>query len=408
MAESSRKSVVLGVTGGIAAYKAAQLTRELQRHGIDVQVVMTEAARGMVTPATFQALSGKPVYTDMWDAGIPDNMGHIELSRGRDAVVVAPATADFIAKLANGLADDLLSTLCLARECPLIVAPAMNRQMWENPATRRNIDRLLGDGIAIVGPVSGEQACGETGMGRMLEPADIADAVAGFLAPKLLRGVRVLITAGPTFEPIDTVRGITNLSSGKMGYAVARAALDAGAKVTLVSGPVSLPAPVGAELTPVVTAAEMFDAVKRHAARSDIYIGVAAVADYRVDRPRRHKIKKTDRAELRLKLVPNPDILGWVASRPRPPFCVGFAAESRDLDAYADEKRRRKKVPLMVANLAQDAIGSDENEVTLLDDAGTHRLPRAPKDVVARQLVAHIARLYNARRGGRRTAGAKR
>jgi len=379
MAESSRKTVVLGITGGIAAYKAAQLTRDLQRHGIEVQVVMTAAARGMVTPATFQALSGRPVYSDMWDANIPDNMAHIELSRGKDAIVVAPATADFIAKLANGLADDLLSTLCLARDCPLIVAPAMNRQMWQSPATRRNVERLLQDGIAILGPASGDQACGEVGMGRMLEAADIAEAVAGFLAPKLLRGTRVLITAGPTFEPIDAVRGITNLSSGKMGYAVARAAL-------------------GANVTRVETAAEMFEAVKRGVARSDIYIGVAAVADYRVDKPRRHKIKKSEREQLQLRLVPNPDILGWVANRPKPPFCVGFAAETRNLDNYADEKRRRKKVPLMVANLAQQAIGTDDNEVTLLDDKGTHRLPRAPKDIVARQLISHIAGLYASRK----------
>ncbi len=398
MAESSRKSVVLGITGGIAAYKAAQLTRDLQRHGFDVQVVMTEAARGMVTPATFQALSGKPVYTDMWDASVPDSMAHIELSRGKDAIVVAPATADFIAKLASGLADDLLSTLCLARECPLIVAPAMNRQMWQNAATRRNIDRLLRDGVAILGPTSGDQACGEVGMGRMLEANEIAESVAGFLAPRLLAGARVLITAGPTFEPIDAVRGITNRSSGKMGYAIARAAADAGAKVTLISGPVSLTAPASAELTRVGTAAEMFDAVKRNAARTDIYIGVAAVADYRVDKPRKHKIKKTDRAQLELKLVPNPDILAWMAARTNPPFCVGFAAESRNLDAYASEKRRRKNVPLMVANLAQDAIGSDDNEVTLFDDKGSHKLPRAPKEVVARQLISHIARLYGARR----------
>ena len=398
MADIVRKQVVLGVTGGIGAYKAAELTRELQRKGIEVQVVMTEAAAGLVTPATFQALSGKPVFTDMWDARIADNMGHIELSRGKDAIVVAPATADFIAKLANGLADDLLSTLCLARECPLIVAPAMNRQMWDNPATRRNIDRLTRDGVAILGPASGDQACGEVGMGRMLEARDIAESVAGLLAPKLLRGLRLLITAGPTFEPIDPVRGITNRSSGKMGYAIARAALDAGAKVTLVSGPVSLPAPVGAEMTRVETAAEMFEAVKRNVSRADIYVGVAAVADYRVDKPRAHKIKKTDESQLRLRLVPNPDILGWVASRPKPPFCVGFAAESRNLDAYADEKRRRKKVPLMVANLAQEAIGADDNEVMLLDDTGSHRFPRAPKEVIARQLIAHIATLYGARR----------
>ena len=394
MSETAGKSVVLGVTGGIAAYKAAQLTRDLQRHGFEVQVVMTEAARGMVTPATFQALSGKPVYSDMWDASIPDNMAHIEVSRGKDAIVIAPATADFIAKLANGLADDLLSTLCLARECPLIVAPAMNRQMWQNAATRRNVERLVRDGVTVLGPASGDQACGEVGMGRMLEAHEIAESVAGLLAPRQLDGARVLITAGPTFEPIDAVRGITNRSSGKMGYAIARAAVNAGARVTLISGPVNLSAPAGAEVTQVVTAAEMFDAVKRNTAHADIYIGVAAVADYRVDKPRRHKIKKTDSRQLDLRLVPNPDILAWIAARPNPPFCVGFAAESRNLDANADEKRRRKKVPLMVANLAQEAIGSDENEVTLLDDRGTHKLPRAPKEAVARQLISHIAKLY--------------
>lgn len=388
---------MLGITGGIAAYKAAELTRELQRKGIDVQVVMTKAAGGLVAPATFQALSGNLVFTDLWDPRIADNMGHIELSRGKDAIVVAPASADFIAKIANGLADDLLSTLCLARECPLLVAPAMNRQMWDNTATRRNVERLLRDGVTILGPGSGDQACGEMGLGRMLEPHEIAEAVLMQLSPKLLRGVRVLITAGPTFEAIDAVRGITNRSSGKMGYAVARAALNAGAKVSLISGPVSLPAPAGAEIAHVDTAARMFDAVKRQVGRADIYIGVAAVADYRVDKPRTHKIKKTDERQLRLRLVPNPDILGWVAGRPKPPFCVGFAAESRNLDAYADAKRRRKKVDMMVANLAQDAIGSDDNEVTVLDDQGKHRFERAPKDVIAHQLVAHIAQHYRAR-----------
>jgi len=394
VANISRKQIVLGITGGIAAYKAAELTRELQRKGFDVQVVMTRAAGSLVTPATFQALSGKPVFSDLWDPRIADNMGHIELSRGKEAIVVAPATADFLAKIANGLADDLLSTLCLARECPLLVAPAMNRQMWDNPATRRNVERLLRDGVNILGPGSGDQACGEVGLGRMLEPQEIAEAVVMQLSPKLLRGVQVLITAGPTFEPIDAVRGITNRSSGKMGYAVARAALDAGAKVSLITGPVTLPVPAGAEITHVETTAQMFDAVKRQAARANIYIGVAAVADYRVDKPRAHKIKKTDERQLQLRLVPNPDILAWVASRPKPPFCVGFAAESRNLDAYADAKRRRKKVDMMVANLAQDAIGSDENEVTVLDDRGKHRFERAPKDAVARQLIAHIAQLY--------------
>jgi phosphopantothenoylcysteine decarboxylase/phosphopantothenate--cysteine ligase len=402
VADITHKQVILGVTGGIAAYKAAELTRELQRKGIDVQVVLTRAAGSLVTPATFQALSGKPVFSDLWDPRIADSMGHIELSRGKNAIVVAPATADFIAKIANGLADDLLSTLCLARECPLLVAPAMNRQMWDNPATRRNVERLLRDGVTILGPASGDQACGETGLGRMLEPEEIADAVVGELAPKLMRGARVLITAGPTFEPIDAVRGITNRSSGKMGYALARAALDAGAKVSLVSGPVSLTVPAGAEVAQVETATQMFEAVKRQVARTDIYIGVAAVADYHVDRPRAHKIKKTDERQLRLKLLPNPDILGWVASRPKPPFCVGFAAESRNLDAYAEAKRRRKKVHVMVANLVQDAVGSDENEVMVLDDRGKHRLERAPKDVIARQLIAHVAQLYGARTRGRR------
>ena len=397
MADITRKQVVLGVTGGIAAYKAAELTRELQRKGIDVQVVLTRAAASLVAPATFQALSGKPVFSDLWDPRIADSMGHIELSRGKDAIVVAPATADFIAKIANGLADDLLSTLCLARECPLLIAPAMNRQMWDNPATRRNVERLLRDGVTVLGPASGDQACGETGLGRMLEPAEIAGAVVGQLSPKLMRGTRVLITAGPTFEPIDAVRGITNRSSGKMGYALVRAALDAGASVSLVSGPVNLPVPAGTEVAQVETAAQMFDAVKRQVARADIYIGVAAVADYHVDNPRAHKIKKTDERQLRLKLSPNPDILGWVASRPKPPFCVGFAAESRNLDAYAEAKRRKKNVHMMVANLVQDAVGSDENEVMVLDDRGKHRLERAPKDVIARQLIAHIAQLYRAR-----------
>jgi phosphopantothenoylcysteine decarboxylase/phosphopantothenate--cysteine ligase len=274
----------------------------------------------------------------------------------------------------------------------------MNRQMWENAATRRNVAQLAKDGVRFAGPAAGEQACGETGMGRMVEPAEIVEAIGALLSPQLLAGKHVLVTAGPTFEPIDAVRGITNRSSGKMGYAIARAALDAGAQVTLVSGPVSLAPPSGAKVAQVTTAGEMFDAVKRHVAQADIYIGVAAVADYRAAKPNEHKIKKSDRG-MKVDLVPNPDILAWVASRPKPPFTVGFAAESRNLDAYADEKRRRKKVRLMVANLAQDAIGADDNEVTLLDDAGLHRLARAPKAEVARQIVAHVARLM---RGTRR------
>ncbi len=394
MTDPSRKKVLVGLTGGIAAYKAAELVRRLTERDVEVQVVMTDAACGFITPATLQALSGNPVFTDMWDTRVTSGMAHIELSRGKDAIVVAPATADFIAKLVHGRADDLLSTLCLARECPLLVAPAMNRQMWDHPATRRNIAQLKRDGVIVLGPASGDQACGEVGMGRMIEADEIAEAVAVLLSPKLLNGARVLITAGPTFEPIDAVRGITNRSSGKMGYAMVQAALEAGAEVTLISGQVSLAVPAGAKVTRVETAGQMFEAVKRHVARTDIFIGVAAVADYRVDKPRRHKIKKTDEAQLQLKLVPNPDILGWVAARQKPPFCTGFAAESRNLDAYADQKRRRKNVQLMVANLAQDAIGADDNQVTLLDDAGTHRFERAPKGIVARQIIAHIAKLY--------------
>ncbi len=395
--KSERKKVLLGLTGGVAAYKAAELVRRLGEHGIDVQVVMTKAACGFITPATLQALSGHPVYTDMWDGRIANGMPHIELSRDKQVIVVAPATADFLAKAALGLADDLLSTLCLARDCPLIVAPAMNRQMWEHPATRRNVAQLKRDGVIVLGPDSGDQACGETGMGRMLEADELAEAISAFLEPKTLSGKRVLMTAGPTFEPIDAVRGITNRSSGKMGYALARAAIAAGAEVTLVSGPVSLAAPVGASMERVQTAAEMFDAVKKYVAKADIFIGVAAVADFRVNAPRKHKIKKNGDKGLTLDFVPNPDILGWVAARPKPPFCVGFAAESRNLDAYADEKRRRKKVKLMIANLAQDAIGADDNEVSLLDDAGTHRLPRALKTVVARQIIEHIAALCGAK-----------
>ena len=396
MTDITNKKVVLGVTGGVAAYKAAELVRRLGERGIDVHVVMTQAACGFITPATMQALSGNPVYTDMWDARINNSMAHIELSRDKAAIVIAPATADFMAKLVHGHADDLLSTLCLARDCPLLIAPAMNRQMWDHPATQRNAVQLEQDGVALLGPDSGDQACGETGTGRMLEAQDIADAVAAFFVPKTLAGVRVLMTAGPTFEPIDAVRGITNRSSGKMGYAIARAALGAGAKVSLISGPSSQPLPAGAAVTQVQSAAEMFDAVKRNAKQTDIFIGVAAVADYRVDNPREHKIKKTDKAQLTLKLLPNPDILGWVAAQAKPPFTVGFAAESQNLESYADEKRRRKRVNLIVANLAQSAIGADDNEVLLMDDSGTHRLARAPKEAVAKDIVARIAILYKA------------
>ncbi len=388
--------LLLGMTGGIAAYKAAELCRLLVQDGSDVQVVMTEAACRFVTSATMQALSGRPVFTDLWDETVPNGMGHIELSRDRDLIVVAPASADFLAKLAAGLADDLLSTLCLARQCPLLVAPAMNRQMWDNASTRRNVHLLAADGVRIAGPASGDQACGEVGPGRMLEAEEIHREILAALQPAALRGVRVLVTAGPTFEAIDPVRGITNRSSGRMGYAVAQAASEAGAQVTLVSGPTALVPPALARLVPVVSAQDMLEAVQANIADCDIFISVAAVADYRVAKPAEQKVKKHDQA-LTLELVPTVDILASVAGRPKPPFCVGFAAESQDLELFAEDKRRRKKLPLMVANLAQDAIGAEESELLLLDDAGRHPLSKAPKLTQARLLIDHIARLY---RGG--------
>jgi phosphopantothenoylcysteine decarboxylase/phosphopantothenate--cysteine ligase len=390
--ELKDKRILLGITGGIAAYKAAVLCRMFVKAGADVQVVMTEAACRLVTPVTMQALSGKAVFTDMWDGRVADNMGHIELSRDREIIVVAPATADFLAKVANGLADDLLSALCLARECPLALAPAMNRQMWDNPATQRNVARLRADGVTLLGPAAGDQACREAGMGRMVEPADIFTEIVAALGPKPLAGKRVLVTAGPTFEPIDTVRGITNLSSGKMGFAVAQAAAEAGARVTLVAGPVSLPTPPGVERRDVVTAREMHDAVLERAQAADVFIGVAAVADYHVVNRKGHKLKRTEGAPT-IELAENPDILGAVAALEKRPFCVGFAAETENLREHAQAKRKRKRIPLLAANLAQEAFGRDENELTLFDDQGEKVLPRAPKIVLARQLVAHIARM---------------
>jgi phosphopantothenoylcysteine decarboxylase/phosphopantothenate--cysteine ligase len=405
--DTTRKKVLLGITGGIAAYKAAELTRRLVRSGFEIHIVMTEAACALITPVTLQALSGNAVYTDMWDPRVPDNMGHIELSRGKDGIVVAPATADFIAKLVHGLAYDLLSTLCLARECPLMVAPAMNRQMWDNAATQRNVAQLERDGVIVLGPASGDQACGEVGMGRMLEAEDIAEAVSLFLAPKLLNGSRVLVTAGPTFEAIDAVRGITNRSSGKMGYAVARAALEAGGEVTLISGPTSLVAPARVKRIDVVSAQEMFGAVKKHLPDTDIFISVAAVGDYHVVNPSRHKFKKSER-NLSVELAPNPDILAYAAGLVQPPFCVGFAAESEKLHDHAETKRRRKKLPLLAANLVQNAIGTDDNALTLFDDDGVHPLPRASKDALARSLIAHIAKLYGSKKKQKNTEPPRR
>ena len=388
----SRRRLVLGVTGGIAAYKAAELTRELIRGGFEVQVVMTEAARGFVTPETFQALSGNPVYTSMWDSRIRDNMAHIELSRGVDAILVAPASADFLAKLAHGLADDVLSTTCLARNCPLLVAPAMNREMWDNPATQRNVATLRADGVIVLGPAAGDQACGEVGMGRMLEPEELLDAALGFLAPKKLAGRKVIVTAGPTFEAIDTVRGITNLSSGKMGYAIAEAAAALGAEVTLVSGPTALTPPAQSHFVYVTSAAEMFNAVKANLPGADFFFSVAAVADYTPVATSNRKLKKSAEP-MELKLKPTEDILAYVAQLPNAPFCVGFAAESENLADYAQAKRARKKIPMIVANLVQHTIGKEENEVTIYDDRGAHAFARAPKSHIAYGIVEHALAL---------------
>jgi len=382
--------IVLGLTGGIAAYKAAELTRLFVKAGIGVDVVMTPGACRFITPMTLQALSGNPVLTDLWASGAANGMGHIDLSRSANAIVVAPASADFLAKVANGLADDLLSTLTLARDCPLFVAPAMNRQMWGNAANQRNVARLVADGVIVLGPGTGDQACGETGAGRMQEPEEIFAAVVAWAQPKLLAGKRVLITAGPTFEAIDPVRGITNTSSGKMGFAIAQAAADAGAAITLVAGPTTLPTPANVERVDVVSAEEMATAVLNRVAAFDIFVAVAAVADYTPERASSTKIKK-DGTPLTIALKPTVDILATVAARPDAPYCVGFAAETNDIDRHAEEKRRRKKVPLIVANRAQDAFGNDDNEVTLFDDSGTYPLPRMDKLALARRLVAEIA-----------------
>lgn len=394
MTHTPIKKLLLGITGGIAAYKSAELVRLLVKQGVDVQVVMTEAACHFITPVTMQALSGKRVFTNMWDASIPNGMPHIELSRKVDAILIAPASADFMAKLVHGRADDLLSTLCLARECPLMVAPAMNRQMWENPTTQRNIEQLKQDGVLILGPGSGDQACGEIGMGRMLEPEQLLSMLEASQQPKLLAGKRVLVTAGPTLEAIDPVRAITNLSSGKMGYSIAQAAWEMGAEVTLVSGPTALAIPAGARTIATTSAEDMLDAVMANINNQDIFISVAAVADYRPTKPSHHKIKKSEH-ELTLELTPNVDILAKVANLPKPPFCVGFAAESENLLQYAEQKRQAKKLPLLVANLVTEAMGNDQNTITLLDNQGVHPLPRAKKIELARRLMQHIALIIN-------------
>ncbi len=394
-ADLAGRHIVLGLTGGIACYKAAELTRLLVKAGATVQVVMTQAAEQFITPVTMQALSGRSVFTSQCDAREANSMAHINLSREADALLVAPASADFIARLAHGHADDLLSLMCLARpieRCPLLVAPAMNREMWDHPATQRNVVQLSADGATLLGPASGDQACGETGDGRMLEAAQLLDAMVAFFQPKLLAGRSVLITAGPTFEAIDPVRGITNLSSGKMGFAIARAAREAGAEVTLVAGPVHLDTPPGVRRIDVSTAQQMHDAVLPLAPRHDVFVATAAVADWRPVTASEAKIKKQrGQTAPAIELSENPDILAAVARLPDRPYCVGFAAESHDLLRHAREKRERKNVPLIVANLGPATFGRDDNALVLVDAAGERELPRADKLSLARKLVADIA-----------------
>ncbi|HWK70503.1 bifunctional phosphopantothenoylcysteine decarboxylase/phosphopantothenate--cysteine ligase CoaBC [Pollutimonas sp. M17] len=394
MLELADKRIVLGLTGGIACYKVAEFLRRAQDQGAVADVVMTEAATHFIGSTTMQALSGRPVYLDAWDARVPNNMAHINLTRGADAIVIAPASTDFIAKLAHGLADDLLSTLCVAKgNCPLLVAPAMNREMWLHPATQRNVAQIKADGAVILGPAEGNQACGEIGSGRMLEPHELLAELIAFFQPKPLRGKRVLITAGPTSEKIDPVRVITNRSSGKMGYAIARAAREAGAQVVLVSGPTALPAPYQVERVAIESAAQMHAAVMNEARDADVFISVAAVADWRVVNASGSKLKKqADGKAPQLEFEANPDILAEVARMPSGPYCVGFAAETENLLEYAEAKRKRKGVPLLVGNLAQQAMNADETELVLFDDAGHTALPILGKLAAARELITAIAR----------------
>jgi phosphopantothenoylcysteine decarboxylase/phosphopantothenate--cysteine ligase len=395
------KKIVLGISGGIAAYKAPELARQLMQEGASVQVVMTEAAQKFVTPVTMQALTGNPVYLSQWDSTIPNNMAHIELSRSADAILIAPASADLMAKLSLGLADDLLTTLCLARDCPLLLTPAMNKQMWEHAATQRSAQRLADYGVALLGPASGFQACGEVGMGRMLEPAEITEQVIAFFQKKSLAGKKVLITAGPTFEAIDPVRGITNHSSGKMGFTIARAAVEAGAQVHLIAGPCDLETPLLATgqitRTNVVSAKEMHSATLA-ATDSDIFFAVAAVADWGIAKPAKEKIKRQGNQAPSLEFVANPDILLDIAKTVKTkggkpyPYCIGFAAESTDLEKHAEEKRKRKNIPMIVGNIGPDTFGSDLNQLIVIDASGSKKMAKAEKLQLARQLIQLVAK----------------
>jgi phosphopantothenoylcysteine decarboxylase / phosphopantothenate---cysteine ligase len=400
MNDLAGKHFVLGLSGGIACYKAAELCRALIKESATVQVVMTEAAEQFITPVTMQALSGRNVYGSQWDSREPNNMPHINLSREADAIIIAPCSADFMAKLLHGRADELLSLMCLARpidKVPLLLAPAMNREMWAHPATQRNMVQLDADGAHILGVGTGFQACGETGDGRMLEPPELLEDIIAFFQPKLLHGRQVLITAGPTFEAIDPVRGVTNLSSGKMGFAIARAAREAGAQVTLIAGPVSLSTPRGVTRIDVKSARDMLAATQPNAEQADVFVATAAVADWRPASNSQHKIKKDGSGKAPdLMFTENPDILAAIANSPRAKsgalFCVGFAAESHDLAANAQAKRVRKGVPLLVGNIGPATFGADDNALLLVDEKGTRDMPRASKLELARALVAEIAR----------------
>ena len=394
------KHILLGISGGIAAYKSAELVRLLRKQGLRVSVVMTEGAKEFITPLTLATLSGEPVSDSLWDNrnGTDSNIAHINLSREADAMLIAPCTANVMAKIAHGISDDLLTNLVLARDpakCPLAIAPAMNVQMWRNTATQRNVAQIRADGIAVFGPAHGEQACGEIGDGRMLEPSEIIALLPRLFTPQVLAGKRVLLTAGPTFEAIDPVRGITNHSSGKMGYALAQAAANAGAHVTLVSGKTTLPTPSGVTRIDVQSADDMLAACQAQLAGQDIFIAVAAVADWKVAQIATQKIKKTSASDTpTLDFVQTPDILATIAAQPNAPFCVGFAAESENVIEYAQAKRLKKNIPLIIANQGPSTFGSEYNQASLISENGVQALQKMRKDDLAPLLIQAIAEQF--------------
>uniref|UniRef100_UPI0040471F43 bifunctional phosphopantothenoylcysteine decarboxylase/phosphopantothenate--cysteine ligase CoaBC n=1 Tax=Polynucleobacter sp. TaxID=2029855 RepID=UPI0040471F43 len=396
MSSLQGKHILLTMSGGIAAFKVAELARSLIQEGATVQVMMSEAATKFMTPVTMQALTGNQVFTDQWDARISNNMAHIELSRKADVIVAVPASADLLAKISHGLANDLVSATCLAKECPLIVVPAMNKQMWENAATQRNMQQLQADGITVLGPTSGTQACGENGMGRMLEAAEILEGITAFFQKKVLAGKKVLITAGPTYEAIDPVRGITNRSSGKMGFALARAALEAGAEVQLIAGPCHLATPLEftgkIKRTDVVSAKDMHAAVMKHL-DSDIFFAVAAVADWSVKNASAQKIKKSTSTNPTLEFELNPDILAEVAKKPssKKPYCVGFAAETHDLEKHAEEKRIKKNIPMLLANLGPDTFGLNDNQLLIVEEKGSTKTNKLNKIALSREIIQLVS-----------------